>query len=166
MSSIPNTPGSMAVNRSSALPRSTDVATTTDTALLLIRLMVGAVLLFHGSQKLFGAFEGPGLAGFAGFLQQMHVPQPMASAVLAGGAEFLGGAVLVLGFAMRILLVPAFINMVVAILLVHRHAFDSQKHGMEYPLTLAVVLFALMVSGPGRLSLSGLVCRGECVPRE
>jgi uncharacterized membrane protein YphA (DoxX/SURF4 family) len=34
--------------------------------ILLLRLAVGLVLAAHGSQKLFGAFGGPGLHGTAG----------------------------------------------------------------------------------------------------
>ena len=54
-----------------------------DTALLLIRLMLGVVFVFHGSQKLFGFFEGPGIEGFAGYLSSLDVPLPLLNAWLA-----------------------------------------------------------------------------------
>jgi putative oxidoreductase len=117
--------------------------------LLLIRLMLGVVFLFHGSQKLFGAFDGPGLDGFAGFLGSLDVPMPYASAVAAALAEFLGGAALVTGFLMRPMCLPLGFTMLVAAFSAHGGRFSAQAGGMEYPLTLAVVVFGLALAGPG-----------------
>ena len=59
-----------------------------DAGLLVIRLMLATVFVYHGAQKLFGAFGGHGLAGFAGWLGSLGVPLPTVSALLAGAAEF------------------------------------------------------------------------------
>jgi putative oxidoreductase len=122
--------------------------------LLLIRVMVGVVFIFHGSQKLFGAWGGPGLDGFAGFLETMGVPYPHTSAVLAGLAEFLGGISLVTGAFLRLLAIPLMFTMVVAILTAGSgKGFDAQKGGIEYPLTLLVVVAALAIMGSGEYAL-------------
>lgn len=129
--------------------------TAADVGLFLIRAIVGVVFLYHGSQKLFGLFGGHGISGTAGFMGQMGFPLPTASAVAAGGAEFLGGVALLTGVAMRLLAVPLAFTMYVAAFAVHGSAFGLQNSGMEYALTLAVVVTGLALTGAGRLTLAG-----------
>lgn len=130
---------------------------TTDLGLLLMRIMVGVVFIFHGSQKLFGAFDGPGIQGFAGYLESLGVPLPVVSSVLAGCAEFFGGIVVLLGTGLRIGAVFPMIVMLVAVTQVHAGRFSVENNGMEYPLTLAAVLAGLILTGPGRLTLGQLI---------
>ncbi|QDU38603.1 Putative oxidoreductase MhqP [Maioricimonas rarisocia] len=125
--------------------------------LLLIRGIVGIVLMMHGSQKLFGAFGGPGLEGFAGFLESIAVPLPMVSAILAACAEFFGGLALVLGLLTRIVAIPVAFTMFVAIVKVHNEAFFIKESGMEYALTLGLVVVGLALTGPGCLSIDHLI---------
>ena len=124
-----------------------------DIGLLLIRVMIGVVFIFHGSQKLFGAFGGPGIEGFAGWLASMNVPLPTLNAYMAAGTEFFGGIAILIGLTTRITAIPMAITMIVAIVMVHGEAFSVQQNGMEYPLTLGVVLIALTFTGAGRISL-------------
>ena len=70
-----------------------------DVALLLIRAMLGVVFVYHGSQKLFGAFGGGGLSGMAGFLEQLQEPVPYVSALTGRG----GGVLRRVGSAARCL---------------------------------------------------------------
>lgn len=125
--------------------------------LLAIRIMVGVVFVFHGSQKLFGAFGGPGLEGFAGFLTQLQVPFPMASAVLAAVAEFGGGLALIAGVGTRAVALPLVVTMLVAAFKVHGSAFSAQAGGMEYALTLAVISAGLGLTGAGAFSVDHLL---------
>lgn len=131
--------------------------TTTDAGLLLIRAMVAVVFVYHGSQKLFGAFGGPGLGGFAGMLGGMGLPFPYAQAVLAASAEFFGGLAIGVGLATRLAALPLVVTMLVASFMVHGKAFSAQNGGMEYPLTLAVVVLGLALTGAGALSLDRVV---------
>lgn len=128
----------------------------TDTALLLIRLVLGVVFVFHGSQKVFGAFDGPGIEGFAGYLASLHVPLPTIGAWLSALTELIGGLSLLTGFGLRIMAVPLAINMAVAVITVHHGAFSVQNGGMEYPLTVGVTIVALGLAGAGRFSLDAL----------
>jgi putative oxidoreductase len=44
-----------------------------DAGLLAVRAVGGALLAGHGAQKLFGAFEGPGLRGTATGMEMLVV---------------------------------------------------------------------------------------------
>ncbi len=119
-----------------------------------LRLAVGAIFIAHGSQKLFGAFGGHGLKGFAGMLSSMGFKPALAWAVLVALVEFLGGICLLLGIQTRLAALLLGINMVVAILFVHlsRGLFAS-KGGFEFPLVLLAASLSLLFTGPGRLAL-------------
>jgi putative oxidoreductase len=130
-----------------------------DLGLLLIRTMVGVVFVFHGAQKLFGVWGGPGLEGFTGFLTQLQVPIPAVSAVLAAVAEFGGGVALILGLGTRLWAVPLVVTMLVAAFRVHGSAFAAQAGGMEYALTLGLVTAGLALTGAGAWSLDALLSR-------
>lgn len=129
----------------------------TDIGLLLIRTMPGIVFLFHGSQKLFGVFDGPGIAGFAQALEKMGIPYPLVNAWLAALAEFVGGLALLSGLWMRVLILPTIGVMAVAATVAHGHAFALQHGGMEYALTLGVVMAGLVFTGPGSITLGNLL---------
>lgn len=121
---------------------------TKDAGLLMIRLMLAVVFIYHGQGKLFG-----GLDGFAGYLASMNVPMPQVAAFLAAVAEFGGGLILAAGLAFRFTLPPVVFTMLVAAFKAHGGKFNIQEGGMEYPLTLAVVTAALILTGPGRYAL-------------
>ena len=139
-----------------------------DVGLVAIRGMLGVVFMFHGSQKLFGWFGGGGLSGTAGFMEQISMPLPEISAFMAGAAEFFGGLALILGIGTRLAVIPLAFTMLVASFVVHRGAFSVQQGGMEYPLTLAVILMGLGLTGGGRLAASALLRRkiGTSSPKE
>lgn len=140
--------------------------TRTNTALLAIRIILAVVFMYHGSQKLFGLFGGPGLDGFAGFLTKLGVPLPHVAAVLAALSEFGGGLLLLLGVAVRLATIPMAFTMLVASFGVHANGFGLANGGMEYPLTLAVVLIALGLMGPGAWTLPALLRRRPDAPEE
>ena len=78
-----------------------------DLGILMIRLILAAVFLFHGSQKLFGLFGGYGISGTAGFFDKnLGIPLPYLSAILVGLAEFVGGLSLLSGFVLRWAMIP------------------------------------------------------------
>lgn len=124
----------------------------TDLGLLLMRAMGGTVFVFHGAQKLFGSFGGYGLEGTAGFMESIGLPFPLASALLAGLAELVGGLALLTGFGQRLLALPLAFTMLVASFTAHS-GFAAGSGGMEYPLTLAFLAAGLGLVGPGRFAL-------------
>jgi putative oxidoreductase len=122
-------------------------------ALLLLRIASAVVFLYHGSTILFGAFGGPGPAGFAGFLHA-----PVAIGYLVGLGEFFGGLGILLGLFTRISAACIAIIMLGAILMVHiAHGFDVGHGGSEYAFTQLLIAIALVFTGPGEYSLAAVM---------
>ncbi len=136
--------------------------------LLLIRCIVGFVMFYHGSQKLFGWFDGGGMDGFIGAVGQMGLlPEnwgikPVWLAYAAAASEFGGGILLMLGFATRFAAVFVAATMAVAAFKVHAPAFALPK-GMEYALTLMIVSMGLVFTGPGAFAVDRLFARRKAV---
>jgi putative oxidoreductase len=127
-----------------------------DAGFALMRIMLAVVFLYHGAQKLFGLFGGAGLEGFAGYLDGMGIPVPQLAAFLAALAEFGGGIVLLAGIGFRFGLPPLVFTMLVASFGAHGGKFGIQNGGMEYALTLAVMVAGLILTGPGSWTLARL----------
>ncbi|MFH1837221.1 MAG: DoxX family protein, partial [Candidatus Omnitrophota bacterium] len=70
-------------------------------SMFFLRLVVGIVFVVHGSQKLFGMFDGIGLDGTAKLIEGSDLAQPYMIAVIWGTIEFIGGILLVLGVLAR-----------------------------------------------------------------
>jgi len=131
---------------------------TPDVGLLLLRLMLGVVFIFHGGQKLFGLFGGYGLTATAGAFESMGLPLPMASAIAAGSAEFFGGILLILGLLFRPAAAVMAFTMIVASW-THLSGGFPAPQGFEYPLTLGIALITLALTGAGRFALDRRVWR-------
>src|SRR5438067_12658845 len=123
-----------------------------DVVLLILRLIVGCLLIGHGTQKLFGWFGGHGLEGTAGFFGSLGYHPPLVAAFAAGATEAGGGLFLALGLATPLagaMIVGAMTNAIVA---VH---WDKgpwvTNGGYEYPLVLATTAVAVLATGPGSL---------------
>ncbi len=123
-------------------------------AFLPIRLGLGVVMVAHGSQKLFGWFGGHGLQGTGQFFAENLGLEPgVLMAALAGGTEFFGGLMLMVGLLTRVAGLSLAGTMAVAIITAHPSAFFAANGGMEYPLTLLLVSLTLAIGGGGRFSI-------------
>jgi putative oxidoreductase len=121
-----------------------------DLALLLIRIAAALAFLYHGSGILFGAFGGPGPAGFAGFTHTS-----LTVAYLVGLAQVGGGLALLTGILARVGAVCVAIVMVGAIKMVHlKLGFDINHGGLEYALTQLLIALAILAAGAGKYSLA------------
>ena len=65
--------------------------------MILLRVVAGAALAAHGSQKLFGAFGGGGPAGPRTFFGGLGFRTPLAMALIAGLSELAGGLLFAFG---------------------------------------------------------------------
>ena len=119
--------------------------------MLLLRVVVGAVFIAHGWQKLQmidGVIGFFGKLGFAPFF-----------AYLVAWVEFVGGLAMLLGVFTRIAGYLLAAVMIVAIFSVKlKMGFLG---GYELDLTLLVAALALAWSGPGKLSVASKVCKCE-----
>ncbi len=110
-------------------------------ALTITRVMLGIVFIAHGSQKVLGAFGGPGLTGFVAWTSKLGIPFYLG--YLAAFGEFVGGILLLLGVYTELGALMVMPVMLGAVLLVHwANGFFIQNNGFEYPLSLFVFLRA------------------------
>jgi putative oxidoreductase len=126
-----------------------------DSALLILRLVVGLYVAAHGAQKLFGWFGGPGLAGAQGFMGGMLGFRPAGFWTLALSlAEFAGGLLLALGLLGPIGPVGIAAAMLGNIVAVHwsKGPFAAQG-GYELSLTFLAVAVGVALAGNGAYAL-------------
>jgi len=123
----------------------------------VLRVVVGIVFLAHGAQKLFVH----GFHGTAGAFGGMGIPAPAVSSAVVTLVEFLGGAALIVGLLTRWAAALNGFDMVVAILLVHLKNGFLKPGGFEHPLTLLAACVALVMLGPGTLSVDGALTKRE-----
>ena len=120
---------------------------------LALRLGLGVVFVDHGYSKLTG---GPA-EGFGGMLTGLGVGAPEFVAWLVTIAELVGGVLLLAGLATRVATLPLIATMIGAIILVKADvgiiAPPGAGAGAELDIALLAGLVALLLMGPGRLSL-------------
>ncbi|MEM6581311.1 MAG: DoxX family protein [Pseudomonadota bacterium] len=127
---------------------------------LPVRVGVGAIFAAHGAQKLFGWFGGYGLEGTAGWMASIGLEPGYLLALAAGGAEFFGGLLLILGLFVRPAALVLAFTMLVAIFAVHfENGLFIANNGYEYALALLLVSLALVVRGAGRYSADAIIAR-------
>ncbi len=120
-----------------------------DTAALILRLALGVMFVAHGLLKVM-VFTLPGTVGF---FESVGFPGWMAYLVTA--AEIGGGALLILGVAVRpvaLALVPVLLGAAY----VHwgnGWVFSNANGGWEYPVFLAVTAVVVALLGPGAYAL-------------
>jgi putative oxidoreductase len=119
----------------------------------ILRVMVGAVFVLHGGQKLFVL----GFGKVAAYLAGLGVPAPMVMAVVVTLVEFGCGLALLVGLLTRWATVPLIIDMLVAIVTVHLPNGFFAPRGFEYPLVLIAANVAVMLLGPGAASIDRLL---------
>jgi putative oxidoreductase len=126
-------------------------------ALLVLRLVVGGLVAGHGAQKLFGFSGGPGPEGTARFMKMLGLKPEERWAFLAGTSELLGGSLTALGLLNPLGPIMILGPMATATLTAHRgKPIWVTAGGAELPITNAAVALALILMGPGRLSLDAL----------
>ncbi|MEU1823864.1 DoxX family protein [Streptomyces abikoensis] len=116
--------------------------------LLLLRMMLGIIMVTHGTQKLFGWFDGAGIDGTAQYFKQAGYPAPKAMSVIAGLSESLGGAGLFLGLLTPLAAAAVLGTMVNALGVTWEGGFLLPS-GVEFTLLVAVSAAALALTGPG-----------------
>lgn len=118
-------------------------------ALLLLRIVVGCFMMTHGIMKYKILMEGGVFANPIGI-------GSAASLWLAVFAELVCSALLIIGFATRIVAIPLIVTMVIAIFVVHTGQPFANKEMAGLYLIIYVVL---LITGSGKYSVDGMINR-------
>jgi amino acid transporter len=127
-----------------------------DFVLLVFRLIMGWVFIYHGAGKLFGAFGGYGLTGTGHYFLSLGLQPGLLWAVVGGIVEFAGGIFLIFGFAARIWAALLLGDMITAILTTNwANGLIAEKAagGFEINLALGSLALAVVLLGAGGWSL-------------
>jgi putative oxidoreductase len=126
--------------------------------IFIIRLVVGGLLIGHGTQKLFGWFGGHGPEGTGGFMETLGMRPGRVMGLAAGVNESLGGTLLVLGLLTPLAATLIASTMFVAALTAHRgKGVFAQNGGYELPLINGAVAIGLAFDSAGRWSLDNAI---------
>ena len=125
---------------------------------LAARAVIGSLFIGHGTQKLYGWFSGPGLAGTEGMMEALDMRPARRNAYAAGITETAGGALLVVGLATPLAAAGLIGTMITAIRKVHLpNGLWAANGGWEYNAMLITALLMLADDGPGDLSLDAVL---------
>ncbi|MBS3807161.1 MAG: DoxX family protein [Bacteroidales bacterium] len=122
-----------------------------NTGLLILRLSIGILMLFHGVDKILNGIEG-----IENMLETKGIPTFLAFGVYIG--EVIAPVLLVIGFRARIAALLLTINMLVIIFIAHPSQILSLNQFGAWALELSgLYLFgalAIIFTGSGRYALS------------
>jgi putative oxidoreductase len=131
-----------------------------NTALLVLRLVPGLLLIGHGLQKLVPAEYSPpllhaiGPRAAAGFFEQLGIRPALPSVFAAGLGEIGGGFLIASGLVTPLGTALIAAVMTTAILSAHiRKGIWNTEGGIEYPLVLLTVAYVVSALGPGSYSI-------------
>jgi putative oxidoreductase len=124
--------------------------------LLLIRVYWGWLFLQSGIGK-FGHIDK-----VVSFFTDLGIPAPTINAYFNASLETVGGILLILGLASRLISVPLLINMIVAYITADREAFtsffsESGKFFAADPFPFLLVSLLILIFGPGKFSVDTLI---------
>ncbi|MHA6763780.1 DoxX family protein [Streptacidiphilus sp. PAMC 29251] len=124
-----------------------------DYGLLILRLTLFVIMAFHGTQKLFGWWDGGGLDRAEKFFASQGFRPPRLMALIAGATET-AGAVLTATGALSVLATVMLTGVLANVTALHlRNGLDGRKHGFEFELMLLAGVAAIGFCGPGALSV-------------
>lgn len=126
-------------------------------AVILIRLMVGAVFLSEGIQK----FINPSEVG-SGRFAKIGLPSPEISAPLVGAFEIACGVLLLIGLLTRLAAVPLIVIMLTAISttkipILLSEGFRQMAHDSRTDWSMLLGSLFLFIVGAGRWSLDSYI---------
>lgn len=130
--------------------------------LLLIRLYWGFHFFQSGWSKL------SNIPQTASFFGEIGIPFPSLSVYLAGGTEFIGGILLIIGLASRLAAIPLAFTMIVAYFTAHYDSIktifsDFSEFIKQEPFTYLFICLIILFFGPGKISLDYLICKKNTI---
>lgn len=125
-----------------------------DIGLLILRVGIGGMMIFHGAPKMFGGperWEGTGKAMAVIGIKFL----PVMWGFLASFAEFVGGIFVILGLFFRPMSFLIFFTMFIASL--RGLARGNGLRGAAHPIEVGIVFLSLIFIGPGKYSIDELL---------
>ncbi|WP_336207494.1 DoxX family protein [Nonomuraea sp. LPB2021202275-12-8] len=124
-----------------------------DIAALIARVIIGVIFIAHGWKKWQGGL-GATAEGFA----ESGVPMPQVAAAFTTVAETVGGAMLILGLAVRLAALALLVVTIGAFIFVHApNGIFVQEGGWEFVGALSAASLLFLALGGGRLGLDGIL---------
>lgn len=121
-----------------------------DFAKLLLRLILGGLILFHGVHKLIY-----GISEVEAMLRSINLPEFIAYGVYVG--ELIAPLFIILGLYARVASVVLAINMLMAIFLAYDFSLSISKYGsllIETPLLFFVMSILIFLLGSGKYGVN------------
>lgn len=120
----------------------------------LLRITLGAILIPHGCQKLFGWFGGLGFDGFSALFDRLGYRPGAFWVAIVALTEVVGGLMLIVGFFTRFAAAAVAIFMINAVWFTwNAGGFFWTKQGAEFSILLLVVSLVFLVRGGGEYSI-------------
>jgi putative oxidoreductase len=128
--------------------------------LTVLRATIGALMVGHGTQKLFGWFGGHGPDATGQAFESMGLAPGKRNAMLAGASEAGGGVLVGLGWLTPIGAAAITGTMATALRVVHLDRGPwMTEGGYEYNATIIAAMVAITDAGPGPWSLDAAMGR-------
>lgn len=122
--------------------------------LLILRIYLGLNFVAYGMQKVFGAFDGPGLSAYSAYVASLRLRPAKPLAAFGAVTELVAGLLLLSGLFIPVAAAAIIADMVVAIGTVHiQNGWFNAKGGMTYNVSLIASALCLAFAGGGALSL-------------
>jgi len=119
----------------------------------MLRIVLGAILIPHGCQKLFGWFGGMGFTRFSALFDQIGYKPGAMWVTIVALTEVVGGIMLILGLFTRFAAAAVTIFMINAVWFTSAKGFFWTAGGMEFSLLLLAVALVFLVRGGGEYSI-------------
>jgi putative oxidoreductase len=134
-----------------------------DCLLVVVRLVLAWIFIYHGARRLFGWFGGAGFHQSTLYFANTAGLRPGAFFAGASGfIEFFGGIALAVGLLARLAGAGIFVDMMMAIITVtwsNGINATTGKSGYELNLALGFLALVIAVFGAGRFSIDALLER-------
>jgi putative oxidoreductase len=124
-----------------------------DEGVLILRVVFGMLVIGHATQKLFGWFRGLGVVKHAPLFEASGLTPGKVFVVMAALTELVGALLLITGFLTPLGATMVLAAMLVAIASLWPKGVWGHLGGYEVALTYAVVMVALLFTGPGAYSV-------------
>jgi putative oxidoreductase len=118
--------------------------------LLVLRLVILVIMGMHGTQKLFGWWDGGGLPEAERFFAEAGFRPPRVMALVAGITQTAGALLIGVGSVLGVAVLTGVLTTIVALHL--PNGLDGRKQGCEYELMILAGVVTIGLAGPGRWS--------------